>query len=174
MEYRTRTHLWLAVALAILVCPAFAGAGRGGKTGKGAAAEPGKKREARQPRNEGTKELTELTVVGTIEEKETRGKPGRAGKRTPAKRFVLVDAEGNHVLLPSPRTGGKKAGAGTDLAEYVGKRVRVIGMGTVETREREGVQRKSIRLRKILNLRVEEQDAPEDDGPVVDAEGGNE
>lgn len=104
-------------------------------------------------------ELQEITVSGTIELKTLKagGRKGGAGNST-VKRLVLTEADGNQIMLPQSQ-GVKEGETSPDLSTYVDKKVKITGMGTTVTRQRKGVEKKYIRLKKVTA--VEELDAAE-------------
>jgi hypothetical protein len=88
-------------------------------------------------------EMQKITVTGTISKKEWKSPKGDTMSS-----FVLTTAEGDTVRLGGHGPGASGAETTPDLAQYVGAKVTITGMGM--QRERNG--KKMIAIRKIENV----------------------
>jgi len=86
-------------------------------------------------------ELKEMTLSGTISQKDVTNKKGEVKPM-----FVLTSEDGATVNLPAKAKG--KDGAAIKLADYVGAKVTIVGMGY--ERERKG--KKTVGLVKITSI----------------------
>lgn len=64
--------------------------------------------------------LQDLTVTGTLEQ-------------DAKKAFSIKEADGTVVKVATPKAGKTDAAAAIDLAQYVGKNVKVVGKGIAKT-----------------------------------------
>ncbi len=87
-------------------------------------------------------ELKEITVTGAVSQQEKKNKKGETMTV-----FVLTSDDGTVVNLP--KTGKGKGGAPAfKLEDYVGAKVKVVGMGF----ERENKGKKMVGLQKITTI----------------------
>lgn len=101
--------------------------------------KPKKEHKADMPKPE----LKEITVSGTVAKSEGQDKKGN-----PLVGFTLTTDDGTVVKLPKPAKPAKGAAPALNLADYVGAKVKVTGMGY----EKEAKGKKVIGLQKITNI----------------------
>jgi hypothetical protein len=86
-------------------------------------------------------ELKEMTLTGTISQKEITNKKGEAKTM-----FILTSEDGTIVNLTVKAKG--KDGAAIQMADFVGAKAKVVGMGY--EKERKG--KKTVGLAKITSI----------------------
>ena len=100
--------------------------------------------------------LKELTIEGRITKTEKKNKKGKT--RTS---YVLTDAEGKKINLPTPKAPKKKKkdaepAPAINLDDYVDVDVKVVGKGT----ETEKKDKKIIKLKEITSIEKIAEDKP--------------
>jgi len=114
-------------------------------------AAPKAGKDAKPGKPDADQALQEITLTGTIEQIEMTRKNKKTGEEKTIQRLVLTTADGSKVSLPATRKGAG-ADSAPDATAFVGKTVKIVGMGKEVTRRRGQETKTMTLLRQITSI----------------------